>query len=93
MTRPSLLSAALTISALAALPALAQSTPPASVGGAVQVQGADTGTTAKTDAKDHAKTDKKVDKKPQQQMAQHPASAAKLDASAQSDASVQTESK
>ena len=46
MTKLSLLSAALAISALAALPALAQSTPPASVGGTVQVQNADTGTTA-----------------------------------------------
>jgi len=70
MSKLSLVAAALAISALAALPALAQSTPPASVGGTVQTQG-------KTDAKDHAKPDKKAAKKPAEQTAQHPDSPAK----------------
>ncbi len=95
MTKLSLLSAALAISTLAALPALAQGTPPASVGGTVQMQDGTAGSDAKTgakaevkpQAKDQATKDKTAAKKPHEQVAQHPESSAK------SDATVKTESK
>jgi hypothetical protein len=88
MNKLSLLSAALAISAFAALPALAQGTPPVSAGANVQMQSGDTSTKTdtKTDVKSHAvTTGKATETKPQQQVAQHPGSAAKPDASTQTD--------
>ncbi|HUK59641.1 MAG TPA: hypothetical protein VLV50_10465 [Stellaceae bacterium] len=99
MKKLSLLSAALAVSAFAALPALAQGTPPVSTGANVQMQSGDTGaktdvkTNAKTDVKADAKSDlkghastvKKTEQKPQQQVAQHPDSAAKTDMSTKTD--------
>jgi hypothetical protein len=73
MNKLSVLSAAFAIAALAAVPALAQSTPPASVGGTVQMQG-------NADKKDHATSDKKAEKKPAVQTAQRPDGSAKPDA-------------
>jgi hypothetical protein len=94
-TRISLLSAALAIGTLAALPALAQTMTPASPAPSVSVESGVHADTAKsgvqTDAKTQSPTQHKakdkaaLEKKRHEQVAQHPGAAAKTDGTVKSD--------
>jgi hypothetical protein len=85
MTKLSLLSAALAISGFAALPALAQGTPPVSAGATVETQSGNTGVSINADANDKAAAGKADPSKPQNQLAQHPDSKPQSDPAATSD--------